>query len=567
MKNLFFAGLFATLALSLSARLDAQGLGIGIQTPDISAQLDISSAGRGLLIPRMNTAGILAIGKPAKGLLVYDSLRRQLMVNMGSPTTPDWQNITANSSWSLTGNGHTKPSVNFIGTLDPQSLQFKVNKHWSGIIDSATNSTYLGYATGRNSSATPANTAFGSYALGTDYNGTGFNTALGSSALAANISGYYNTAVGAYSLFNNISGNSNTAVGHTALAANTVGSQNTAIGARALHNNLMNLFSADYNTAIGTDALFSNSSGVYNTAIGAQALYTDPTGSWNTVAGQQAVPQSYGNFTTAVGYQSMNYQITGDNNTTMGALALDANSHISGSPPTVAQNTSVGYQSLLNNDAGNWNTALGYTAGIHWRNGWYNCFIGSETDLAVDNCIFAISLGHGTICPGSGTMRVGNTATTSIGGPVGWSTISDGRVKKNIRENIPGLAFINKLRPITYNIDPAAIDAIVKAPKHAVSPLMTTALKAKGKIVYTGFAAQEVEQAARSVNYDFHGVHRPQSSTDLYNLCYESLVTPLVRSVQELATLDRQLNDASRTLKQQFDNISVRLDALEKKIH
>ena len=66
----------------------AQTVGIGTSAPDTSAALDVTHAAKGLLIPRMITNSVLAIPKPAKGLLVFDSLANQLMVNLGSPTSP-----------------------------------------------------------------------------------------------------------------------------------------------------------------------------------------------------------------------------------------------------------------------------------------------------------------------------------------------------------------------------------------------------------------------------------------------------------------------------------------------
>jgi hypothetical protein len=46
---------------------------IGTATPDGSAQLDITSTARGLLIPRMTAGQRTAIGTPAEGLLVYQT--------------------------------------------------------------------------------------------------------------------------------------------------------------------------------------------------------------------------------------------------------------------------------------------------------------------------------------------------------------------------------------------------------------------------------------------------------------------------------------------------------------
>ena len=37
-----------------------------------------------------------------------------------------------------------------------------------------------------------------------------------------------------------------------------------------------------------------------------------------------------------------------------------------------------------------------------------------------------------------------------------------GRIKKNIRAEVPGLAFINLLQPVTYNLDLDAYDEIRK---------------------------------------------------------------------------------------------------------
>src|SRR5688500_17790376 len=92
-----------SLSLLVSMSLLSQGIGIGTTTPDISAALDVTATNKGLLIPRMNTNGILAIPTPARGLLVYDSLINQLMVNTGTPNTPVWQPVASSNSngWSL----------------------------------------------------------------------------------------------------------------------------------------------------------------------------------------------------------------------------------------------------------------------------------------------------------------------------------------------------------------------------------------------------------------------------------------------------------------------------------
>ncbi len=55
----------------------------------------------------------------------------------------------------------------------------------------------------------------------------------------------------------------------------------------------------------------------------------------------------------------------------------------------------------------------------------------------------------------------------------------------------------------------------------------------KEKTVFSGFIAQEVEQAAKELNYDFSGVDKPNNDRDLYGLRYAEFVVPLVKAVQE----------------------------------
>lgn len=74
-------------------------------------------------------------------------------------------------------------------------------------------------------------------------------------------------------------------------------------------------------------------------------------------------------------------------------------------------------------------------------------------------------------------------------------------------------------------------------------PELTTeeiqAKRDKSKISYTGFIAQEVEQTAKKINYDFSGVDAPKNNSDLYGLRYGEFVLPLVKAVQELSKKNR----------------------------
>ena len=112
-----------------------------------------------------------------------------------------------------------------------------------------------------------------------------------------------------------------------------------------------------------------------------------------------------------------------------------------------------------------------------------------------------------------------------------WTEYSaDKNYCRNIRDNVPGMEFILKLRPVTYNFDAvkhgASVDEIRKKysgsnlVEGSPSELILNSRKEKTEIVYTGFIAQEVEAIAKSIGYDFSGVSIPGNENGLYGLSY-----------------------------------------------
>ena len=171
------------------------------------------------------------------------------------------------------------------------------------------------------------------------------------------------------------------------------------------------------NTAFGVNALTSNTTGATNVGIGSYSLKANTTG--------------YNN--TAVGYYSLSNVTEGNSN------------------------VGIGQYSLFYVVGTNSNTAIGYSAGDYTDNPTNCTFLGYNT-TATSNLVNTTVIGNGAFGAASNSVRVGNTAVNSIGGQVGWTTFSDGRYKKNVEENVPGLSFINKLRPVTYNLNVAGID-------------------------------------------------------------------------------------------------------------
>ncbi len=407
------------------------------------------------------------------------------------------------------------PANVFIGQFAGRVNNANVN---GGIFN-----TFIGAEAGYSNTSGYWNTASGSRALYS--NSSGFNnTAQGFNALYSNIGGFYNTAFGSNALYSNTSGIENTAVGSSALYYNTTGRGNTAAGLYALIANT----TGNNNTGTGYNALYNNSGGLNNTANGTVALFSNNTGGYNTATGVEALSKNTsGTGNTANGYQALYNNTSG------------------------TQNTAVGSYALSNLLTSSYNTALGSGAGNGsiYSMGWNNTLIGANTQANAAGIFNSIALGESVITTASNQARIGNSSTSSIGGYTNWTNISDGRVKKNIVENVPGLAFINKLKPVTYNLDLNAIDRIMQTAQKkdkdgialAAMQFETDARRQKEQIVYSGFIAQDVEQAAKELGYNFSGVDAAKNDKDLYGLRYAEFVVPLVKAVQELSKQQDEL--------------------------
>ena len=119
--------------------------------------------------------------------------------------------------WNIHGNLGTNSGINFVGTTDTVSLEFRVNNQASGKIEGRGN----------------LSTAFGYQALnGETFNSAAFhgNAAFGYQALKS-VTGFAdNTGIGYQAGYNIMSGAGNTAIGYGSMPTNTTGSFNTVLG-------------------------------------------------------------------------------------------------------------------------------------------------------------------------------------------------------------------------------------------------------------------------------------------------------------------------------------------------
>jgi len=100
--------------------LAAQSVGIGTNTPNPSAQLEVSSTSKGMLIPRMTTAQRDAILPAPAGLLVFDNTTGSFWFK----GTTNWVELvdTARSNWKQNNNDvYARPNTNIgIGNMAPK---------------------------------------------------------------------------------------------------------------------------------------------------------------------------------------------------------------------------------------------------------------------------------------------------------------------------------------------------------------------------------------------------------------------------------------------------------------
>jgi hypothetical protein len=478
---------------------------------------------------------------------------QEIEANLGGNTSSDGFSVKNNLGkvlFRVNGDGNVG-----IGTTTP-STKFEL---------SGSDALVYGLTIGRGTGNALSNSVFGHEALYSNTTGTR-NTAFGESALYANTIGYGNTANGCYALNSNTEGYYNTGIGFKSLLYNSTGILNTAIGAEALHSNT----TGNENTATGYRSLYYNTDGLYNTATGNQALFYNTTGNWNTASGYKALYlNSTGQHNTANGTKALYSNTTGSQSTANGENALLDNT-------TGSNNTASGFDALRSNKAGSRNTGYGIAAlGAileQDNNTAVGAFAGTDYTFSEGTFLGAyalpnsssysnvMGLGYNAIVTASNQVRIGNSFVTSIGGYAGWTNFSDGRYKLVVNENVKGIDFIMKLRPVTYQLDMSKLSVDLREDQRRDEKGNVTAISSdidiksrneKSQIVYTGFVAQEVERAARELGFDFSGIDAPKNENDFYGLRYAEFVVPLVKAVQEQQKI--------------IEELTKRIEALERK--
>ena len=299
------------------------------------------------------------------------------------------------------------------------------------------------------------------------------------------------------------------------------------------------------NVFIGNNAGYTNTVGYENIFIGNDAGYSITTGTKNTAMGAYALTaNTWGGQNTAIGFESMLRNTQGWQNTGVGMWSLNYNT-------TGSYNTSVGMYSGWGNMTGEYNTSIGfksydYSATVGDYS--YCTYLGYDTD---NSSVFmytnSTAVGNGAKISDSDHVRVGNASVTSIGGYAGWTTLTKRNYTKNVNEDIVGLEFIKKLRPVSYNLDVDNINDDLGIEEKTDDSRVKGSIERSKNLKRSGFIAEEVEKAAEESEYDFTGIDRPGNKDDQYGLRYSEFVVPLIKAVQEqqeiIEKLEARINE------------------------
>lgn len=221
-------------------------VGIGTNTPDASAKLEVSSTNKGFLPPRISLTGITDVStiiSPVSGLLIYN--------------TATTANLTPGYYYF---NGNMWVRLSIVTQLDELLDAKNGGTNFTG-------SLLLGTRTTGTLASASENVGVGTDALKMLTSGQKI-AAVGNQSLSSNTSGKYNVGLGYRSLWRNNTGGYNVAIGSEALSLNTTGTENLAVG--------------DYS---GT----SVTTGMGNTLVGASANVVLGTLTNSTAIGYGAV--------------------------------------------------------------------------------------------------------------------------------------------------------------------------------------------------------------------------------------------------------------------------------------
>lgn len=364
--------------------LSGGNVGIGTTTPgsalDVKGAIRLSGSTSGFV----GLQPAAAAGSTTYTLPATDGTNGQVLTTNGTGTL-SWATASGGgggSGWLLTGNNGTTPGTNFVGTLDQQSLMFKVGGTQAGFLGVTSSSL----------------TSFGI----SSSTGGQFSTAIGASAVA--------------------SANSTTALGYTATASQQfaiaigVGSQGSGQSGIAIGQS--SIGSAQNGIAIGNAA--SATVNIDNIAIGSGAQASVQNGiaiGPGAKATNQLTAMALGKNANARGQSST---AIGD-----GAVASAQNSLALGVSATASANNSI---AMGNSSLANAVNATAYGAGTQATGGGANAF-GNGT---IASGINSVAIGSPANATAASSIALGDNSFATAPGAIAFGNGSEARATGSI---------------------------------------------------------------------------------------------------------------------------------------
>jgi ribosomal protein S8 len=194
-------------------------------------------------------------------------------------------------------------------------------------------------------------------------------------------------------------------------------------------------------------------------------------------------------------------------------------------------NTIVGGSAATGISSGNNNTAIGAGSGATLTTGSNNTLLGYGTAVSAAGATGQIVIGavnvtgqaDNNVTIGNASGKIYNAYTVSAT----WTQTSDARLKTNVNDDLLGLSFINRLRPVTFNWKPSnEIDPSL--------PYYNETNQRDTTTVIHGLIAQEVKAALDAEGCStFNGWDAGNEDT-IQAISREMFISPLIKAIQEL---------------------------------
>ena len=401
----------------------------------------------------------------------------------------------------LTSNGNDAPTWQDAAGGGPGTGEMFVKMYSGNTASNSGTNTIAGYNAGAALTANANNNTFIGKEAGASMNSEGLCTAVGERALSACTSGDSNVAIGQVAQRDGIQALKNVSVGNNTLLVNKSGNKNTAVGTYCLTA----LDDADNNTAVGWNAGASLTTAEECVFIGREAGKGVTTGDYNISIGAESM------LGAVTGIANVNIGRDGLRAITSGQKNVNVGNDGNRTGTSASYCASLGHRGLFNN-TGNYNTAVGYTAGEDITSGSNLTCIGHSANASASDATNEITLGNNSVS----TLRC---QVTSI------SSLSDRRDKTDINTLDLGLDFINELKPVKFK-------------------WQSREGLAKDGTYEAGFIAQDFQQVQKDNDADYLQMVL-ESNPDKLEAAPGKLIPILVRAVQELST---ELNTLKNTL-------------------